>query len=80
MMQGIACADPALAGSITERAFQQGLIIETSGGRDEVIKLLMPLTIDVATLATGLDMLELAIADATAAYSNTHQATKEEIV
>tara|TARA_R110001599_G_scaffold171353_1_gene362308 strand:- start:328655 stop:329947 length:1293 start_codon:yes stop_codon:yes gene_type:complete len=77
MMQGIACADPALASRITERAFQQGLIIETSGGRDEVIKLLMPLTIDVATLATGLDMLELAIADATAEYSNPDQVTKE---
>src|SRR3546814_6181550 len=40
MMQCIACADPALASRITELAFPQGLIIHTSGGRDEVFKLL----------------------------------------
>ncbi|HTH44429.1 MAG TPA: diaminobutyrate--2-oxoglutarate transaminase [Oxalicibacterium sp.] len=64
MMQGVACADPALADRITSIAFQNGLIIETSGGQDEVVKLLMPLTIEQETLLTGLDILEHAVAEA----------------
>jgi len=64
MMQGIACADPALADRITSIAFQNGLIIETSGGEDEVVKLLMPLTIEQETLLAGLDILEHAVAEA----------------
>mgnify|MGYP002041108811 CR=1 FL=1 len=62
--QGIACADPALADRITTIAFQNGLIIETSGGEDEVVKLLMPLTIEQETLLAGLDILEHAVAEA----------------
>ncbi|MFC7288883.1 diaminobutyrate--2-oxoglutarate transaminase [Herminiimonas glaciei] len=64
MMQGIACADPALADRITSIAFQNGLIIETSGGEDEVVKLLMPLTIEQETMLAGLDILEHAVAEA----------------
>ena len=64
MMQGVACADPALADRITSIAFQNGLIIETSGGRDEVVKLLVPLTIEQETLLKGLDILEQAVAEA----------------
>lgn len=64
MMQGVACADPALADRITSIAFQNGLIIETSGGNDEVVKLLMPLTIEQETLLKGLDILEQAVGEA----------------
>lgn len=64
MMQGVACADPALADRITSIAFQNGLIIETSGGRDEVVKLLVPLTIEQETLLKGLDILEQAVSEA----------------
>jgi diaminobutyrate-2-oxoglutarate transaminase len=46
-------------------AFQNGLIVETSGGRDEVIKLLPPLTIELEKLLAGLDILEQAVVDAT---------------
>lgn len=63
MMQGLAFQDPALADRVTELAFQNGLIIETSGGRDEVIKLLTPLTIEQEKLLAGLDILEQALAD-----------------
>jgi diaminobutyrate-2-oxoglutarate transaminase len=63
MMQGLAFKDPALANRVTELAFQNGLIIETSGGRDEVIKLLTPLTIEPEKLLAGLDILEQAMAD-----------------
>ena len=63
MMQGLAFEDPALAERVTQLSFQNGLIIETSGGRDEVIKLLTPLTIEQEKLLAGLDILEQAVAD-----------------
>ena len=77
MMQGIACADPALADHITAIAFQNGLIIETSGGHDEVVKLLMPLTIEAETLLTGLDILEHAVGEAVSALGSKLQLNKE---
>ena len=41
LMQGIACdADRTLAGRISKAAFRRGLIIETSGAFDEVLKFL----------------------------------------
>jgi diaminobutyrate-2-oxoglutarate transaminase len=63
LMQGLAFKDPELAGRITTLAFQNGLIIETSGGSDEVIKLLVPLTIEPEKLLAGLDILGQAMAD-----------------
>ena len=57
MMRGIRFADPKRAAAITERAFRNGLIIERSGPQDEVVKCLMPLTIDDAVLDEGLDVL-----------------------
>jgi diaminobutyrate-2-oxoglutarate transaminase len=63
MMQGLAFKDAAMADQVTKLAFQNGLIIETSGGHDEVVKLLVPLTIEQEKLLAGLDILEQAIAD-----------------
>lgn len=77
MMQGVACADPALADRITSIAFQNGLIVETSGGRDEVVKLLMPLTIEQETLLKGLDILEQAVAEAVSEIRSSVVAGKE---
>jgi diaminobutyrate-2-oxoglutarate transaminase len=39
------------------------LIVETCGPRNEVLKLLPPLTIEVDTLRRGLDLLEAAFVD-----------------
>jgi diaminobutyrate-2-oxoglutarate transaminase len=64
LMQGLAFKDPALASRVTALAFQNGLIIETSGGRDEVVKLLPPLTIEDDQLQEGLDILERALDEA----------------
>jgi diaminobutyrate-2-oxoglutarate transaminase len=77
MMQGVSCADPALADRITSIAFQNGLIIETSGGSDEVVKLLMPLTIEQETLLKGLDMLEQAVAEAVSELSHSVVTNKQ---
>lgn len=58
MMRGISVGSGELAATITRACFDAGLIIETSGPHDEVIKVLAPLVIDDAALAAGLDVLE----------------------
>ncbi|MEE1808158.1 diaminobutyrate--2-oxoglutarate transaminase [Streptomyces sp. BE133] len=47
-----------LADAVSDEAFAQGLLVETSGPRDEVVKLLPPLTVSDAELAEGLAILE----------------------
>lgn len=61
LMQGIACGPEGLASKICRDAFEFGLIIETSGPEDEVVKLLPPLTIDEEGLTLGLSILEKSI-------------------
>ncbi|MEE4360479.1 MAG: diaminobutyrate--2-oxoglutarate transaminase [Pseudomonadales bacterium] len=60
MMQGIACSDGETAGAICAEAFRRGLIIETSGPDDEVVKCLMPLVISEQELHRGLEILDAA--------------------
>jgi diaminobutyrate-2-oxoglutarate transaminase len=60
MMQGIDVGSGALAGAICATCFDHGLIIETSGAHDEVVKVLAPLTIPMEQLQAGLDILEAA--------------------
>ncbi|MCR9219959.1 MAG: diaminobutyrate--2-oxoglutarate transaminase [Alphaproteobacteria bacterium] len=61
LMQGIVFPDGEEAGAVCAEAFARGLIIETSGGHDEVVKILCALTISEEDLAHGLDILEAAI-------------------
>ena len=61
LMQGIACKIPGMAKEITKVAFEKGLIIETSGPNDEVIKLLPPLIIDKNGIERGILILEESI-------------------
>jgi diaminobutyrate-2-oxoglutarate transaminase len=61
MFQGINCVNGELAGAITQRAFKSGLIIETSGADDQVVKFLCPLTISDENLKKGIDIVEQAI-------------------
>lgn len=58
MMMGINAENGDVASEICAKCFDRGLIIETSGGRDEVVKVLCPLTIDIAQLDKGLDIIE----------------------
>jgi diaminobutyrate-2-oxoglutarate transaminase len=62
MMRGVDVGSGDLASRVCARCFEQGLIIETSGAHDEVVKVLAPLTIDQAQFARGLDILEAAVA------------------
>ncbi|WP_274650624.1 diaminobutyrate--2-oxoglutarate transaminase [Paenibacillus humicola] len=60
MIQGIAFERPELAAKLCAIAFEKGVIMETSGPRDEVAKLMPPLTIGADQLASGLAIVEAA--------------------
>ncbi|HZJ84041.1 MAG TPA: diaminobutyrate--2-oxoglutarate transaminase [Syntrophomonadaceae bacterium] len=60
-MQGIACDIDGLAAEICKVAFENGLVAETSGANNEVIKIMPPLIIDMKGLQTGLKILEKSI-------------------
>jgi diaminobutyrate-2-oxoglutarate transaminase len=61
LIQGLAFDRPSAAKAAAGEAFRHGLLIECAGPRDEVLKLLPPLTIDRAALTRGLDIIEDAI-------------------
>src|SRR5690606_1460289 len=61
MMRGIDVGSGETASAVTRSCFAQGLIIETSGAHDEIVKVLAPLVIDDELLGTGLDILEQTI-------------------
>jgi len=65
MMQGVDVGGGETASAICARAFEKGLIIETSGADDEVVKVLAPLTIPEETLRKGLNILLDAARDVT---------------
>jgi diaminobutyrate-2-oxoglutarate transaminase len=58
LIQGLALAPQGLAARVSRLAFERGLLIETAGPRDDVLKVLPPLTIDDEGLAAGLGILE----------------------
>ncbi len=60
MMQGVDVGSGELAEAICAEAFKNGLVIETSGAHDEVVKVLTPLTIPMEQFTRGLDILEAA--------------------
>ncbi|HKJ42839.1 MAG TPA: diaminobutyrate--2-oxoglutarate transaminase [Sunxiuqinia sp.] len=61
MFQGLNCVNGEIASAITKRAFQKGLIIETSGADDQIIKLFCPLTIVRENLKKGIDIIEQSV-------------------
>jgi diaminobutyrate-2-oxoglutarate transaminase len=61
MFQGINCVSGEIAGKITHNAFQKGLIIETSGADDHVVKFMCPLIISMENLNKGIDIVEQAV-------------------
>lgn len=69
MIQGLAFRDSSNAAAVCQAAFQSGLILETSGPSDEVVKIMPPLTIGDEQLRRGLDMLEGCIQELAAPQS-----------
>jgi len=65
LMQGIDVGSGDLAAAICARAYDLGLVIETSGANDEVIKYLAPLTTSPEIMREGFDILAQATSDVT---------------
>ncbi|HSH26383.1 MAG TPA: diaminobutyrate--2-oxoglutarate transaminase [Wenzhouxiangella sp.] len=60
-IQGLAFNDVELAGKVSAECFKHGLVIETAGIDDQVLKLLAPLTISDQDLEKGLSIIERAV-------------------
>ncbi|MGA5605986.1 diaminobutyrate--2-oxoglutarate transaminase [Streptomyces griseoincarnatus] len=58
---GMEFADRSRAAAVCARAFELGLLLETSGPRDEVVKLFPALTIDEQELEEGLALFASAV-------------------
>ncbi|WP_227980803.1 diaminobutyrate--2-oxoglutarate transaminase [Nocardia spumae] len=61
MVQGLVFEDSSEAGKVSSIAFEEGLLVETSGAEDQVVKLLPPLTITDDELDHGLGILGRAV-------------------
>lgn len=61
LMNGIDCANGILAKRVSAESFARGLIIETCGGDDQVVKLLPPLIITMEEIDEALSILSAAI-------------------
>ncbi|WP_434096566.1 diaminobutyrate--2-oxoglutarate transaminase [Streptomyces nitrosporeus] len=63
LVWGMEFDDKTRAGRICARAFELGLLLETSGAQGEVVKLLPPLVIPPDDLQEGLGILDRAVGD-----------------
>jgi diaminobutyrate-2-oxoglutarate transaminase len=62
LLLGIASlSDPEFGSRVSREAFENGVVIETSGAYSEVVKFLPPLTTDDETLLAGVDVVEAAM-------------------
>ena len=61
MAFGLAFGQDNLASKVSAAAFDLGLLVETAGPRDEVVKLFAPLTITDSELDHGLELLAKAV-------------------
>jgi diaminobutyrate-2-oxoglutarate transaminase len=64
MIRGLAFTDEALADRVSRAAFDRGLLVETSGARGQVLKIMPPIVTGAAELALGVATLADAIASA----------------
>jgi diaminobutyrate-2-oxoglutarate transaminase len=67
MILGLSFDDTTIAQRASRVAFEHGLVIETAGADDQVLKLLPPLTLTCEELERGLDIIANAVATAHAA-------------
>jgi len=71
---GLDCATPGAAEMISSACFKRGLIMETSGIDDQVLKFLAPLTIEEDDLRHGLDIVEEAAAEVAGRFDDERDA------
>jgi diaminobutyrate-2-oxoglutarate transaminase len=58
LVHGVEFRDPAFAHHLSRRCLDEGLIVETCGPLDQVVKFLPPLTIEDEVLEEGLDRFQ----------------------
>lgn len=58
LFTGLAFTDATIAQNLSRELYRRGVIAETCGPNDEVLKFLPPLTIELESLASALDALE----------------------
>lgn len=63
LIQGLVAPGDGVAAKIAQKAFQHGVVIETSGAHDEVLKVLPALTIEDELLVRGLEVIERSVAE-----------------
>ena len=64
LIQGLVLSGyEGLAEEVSRKAFESGLLIETSGAHDEVLKLMPALTIEENLLIRGLEIIESSLAE-----------------
>lgn len=64
LVWGLSFREPGDARQVADAAFARGLLVETSGSRDEVVKLMPPLTSTDDELAEGLGIVDESVASA----------------
>ncbi len=62
MIWGLEFPQQGMASEVSTRAFENGLVIETAGSEDQVVKFLPPLTIEEDTLREGLQIIDDSVA------------------
>jgi diaminobutyrate-2-oxoglutarate transaminase len=70
LARGLSFSQPELAAKSCAAAFERGLLVETSGPSDEVMKLMPPLTISDAELDEGLAVVSDAVRAVTEGMSS----------
>jgi diaminobutyrate-2-oxoglutarate transaminase len=63
LIYGLEIPERGFCSQISERCFENGLIIELAGADDQVVKFLPPLIIDEETLLKGLSIVEQSIGE-----------------
>ena len=79
LVYGVDCILPELAESIRNKCFENGLIIETCGSDDQVVKFLPALTITENELSQGLNLFEESVKQVME-KSNFHKKLEQEII
>ena len=62
LIYGVAFEDATLASQVSQACFDAGMVVETAGMEDQVLKLLPSLTISDEDLTLGLDTIEKSLA------------------
>ncbi len=78
MIHGIELPGETTAVDISRAAFERGLIIETAGAGDRVVKLLPALTIDESGLARGLELLRQCVREVLEATASAVGAAEDD--